>query len=226
MTRRPHPMNVPLGQRIRERCDVQPDGCWKWNGSVDRKGYGRLMVKLRRVFAHRISYEAFRGPIPHGLVIDHLCRNPPCCNPDHLEAVTRRENTIRGTNPAAIAAKRSACQKGHAYVDGSYLVTAHGCRRCLICTKESNKAIARARKLARAKKSAALIGTVALAALSASCTFCRTHDRACAIASTVAITSFALTLHGHGGSSSGTGPAPEIPGVTTQPFTCDGSNCK
>lgn len=46
--------------------------------------------------AHRVSHVLYKGPIPNGLVIDHLCRNPSCVNPDHLEAVTQKENVHRG----------------------------------------------------------------------------------------------------------------------------------
>jgi hypothetical protein len=55
-----------------------------------------LWWQKRMQQAHRIAYEAFRGPIAAGLEIDHLCRNPRCCNPVHLEPVTHRENVRRG----------------------------------------------------------------------------------------------------------------------------------
>lgn len=72
------------------------DGCWEWQRSTNGVGYGKLMVDGHFVLAHRHYYERLVGPIPEGLHLDHLCRNPPCCNPAHLEPVTHRENIRRG----------------------------------------------------------------------------------------------------------------------------------
>jgi hypothetical protein len=90
-------------------------GCWPWLGAHTKAGYGVLSVKRERVYAHRYAYTLFKGPIPEGLQLDHLCRNRGCCNPEHLEAVTRRENILRGVAPAAQHAKKTHCPKGHAY---------------------------------------------------------------------------------------------------------------
>ena len=69
-----------------------PDtGCWVWQRAMTRGGYG-----FRQGPAHRYVYERERGPIPDDLTLDHLCRNPGCVNPDHLEPVTSAENTRRG----------------------------------------------------------------------------------------------------------------------------------
>lgn len=70
--------------------------CWNWTGYRNRGGYGRYMHQKRMQLAHRVSYELLVGPVPDGLVIDHLCRNPSCVNPDHLEPVTNAENIRRG----------------------------------------------------------------------------------------------------------------------------------
>ncbi|MDO8391055.1 MAG: HNH endonuclease signature motif containing protein [Actinomycetota bacterium] len=84
-----------------------PGGCWLWLGGVDRHGYGKFELPSRTVKAHRFSYELHVGSIPPGLVIDHVrewgCRHRSCVNPDHLEPVTVRENTVRG-----IAARASS----------------------------------------------------------------------------------------------------------------------
>lgn len=71
------------------------EGCWNWTGQRDAKGYGKTSVgqELRRCLAHRASYEIANGPIPEGLVIDHMCHNPSYVNPEHLRAVTQKQNT-------------------------------------------------------------------------------------------------------------------------------------
>ena len=80
-----------------KRVAASPDtDCWLWQGELNRNGYGRVWVQGKRLMAHRVIYEAIIGPIPEGMVLDHLCRNRACCNPQHLEPVTVRENTHRG----------------------------------------------------------------------------------------------------------------------------------
>jgi HNH endonuclease len=71
--------------------------CWVWQRSVQKgRGYGKITVGSKKLFAHRVVWERHKGPIPEGLELDHLCRNPPCVNPDHLEPVTHAINMKRG----------------------------------------------------------------------------------------------------------------------------------
>ena len=70
--------------------------CWLWTGGISHKGYGLFRLRGTHVAAHRYSYEKTVGEIPKGLQLDHLCRVRHCVNPSHLEAVTARENVIRG----------------------------------------------------------------------------------------------------------------------------------
>lgn len=80
------------GMAFDQKYVIDPDsGCWVWQGYRDRNGYGRHRVE----WAHRWSYEHHVGPIPPEHEIDHLCSNPPCVNPDHLEPVTRVEHVRR-----------------------------------------------------------------------------------------------------------------------------------
>lgn len=92
------------------------DGCWEWNGAKTNEGYGKIRVNGRLLLAHRYGYLRFVGPIADGLQLDHLCRNPGCVNPDHLEPVTGRENTARGLNRSVTVARhraRTHCRRGH-----------------------------------------------------------------------------------------------------------------
>lgn len=70
--------------------------CWDWGRARDGAGYGAIWYEGRVQGAHRWVYEQLVGPIAKGLDLDHLCRNPRCVNPDHLEPVTHAENIRRG----------------------------------------------------------------------------------------------------------------------------------
>lgn len=83
-----------LMERIR-RYITGRGSCWEWTGLKNVRGYGRINVAGTMQLAHRATYSALRGPIPEGLELDHLCRNPSCVNPDHLEPVTHAENVRR-----------------------------------------------------------------------------------------------------------------------------------
>jgi hypothetical protein len=93
----------------------EPGNCWPWRGTILPNGYGQFGVRGVRHLTHRYAYELLNGPIPEGLTIDHLCRNPPCVNPAHLEPVTMLENLRRGFGVGALNAKKTHCPKGHAY---------------------------------------------------------------------------------------------------------------
>lgn len=112
------------------------EGCWIWIGA--RRGrngcYGRFEVGGVAITAHRISYRELRGPIPSGMTLDHLCRVTLCVNPDHLEIVTGRENTLRGVGASATNARKTACPRGHPY-DGVRLNKGSLMRRCIRCER-------------------------------------------------------------------------------------------
>lgn len=121
-------------------------GCWNWTGTMRGNGYGRLKVGSRYTGdrrdeeAHRFSYEMHKGRIPDGLQLDHLCRNTLCVNPDHLEAVTARVNTLRSENPAAKNARKTRCPKGHELAGDNLYVSRDGQRGCRTCRSATRRA--------------------------------------------------------------------------------------
>lgn len=125
-------------------------GCWEWTGTKSG-GSGRIWWEKTIVPAYRVSYTLVKGPIPEGLHIDHLCRNPICVNPDHLEPVTQRENTLRGIGPTAINARKTHCKRGHELGGENLIPGDHGreCRKCAsINAAERYKARKRAEMVA------------------------------------------------------------------------------
>ncbi len=115
------------------------DGCWKWIGSTNGRGYGQMSVRNRPKAAHRVSYELHKGPIGKGYQIDHLCRNRGCVNPEHLEAVSQRDNVLRGVGSGAINAKKTHCAKGHPYSGDNLIKTLSGQRKCRTCQSAYKK---------------------------------------------------------------------------------------
>lgn len=108
-------------------------GCWLWTGYT-LMGYGVFYDNetKKTVGAHRFAYTHFKGQIPEGLCLDHLCRNRSCCNPDHLEAVTHEENIMRGVGFGAINARKTHCQRGHEYSPENTRIKGNSreCRKC------------------------------------------------------------------------------------------------
>jgi hypothetical protein len=105
--------------------------CVEWTGARQPgRGYGRLGIRL----AHRLAYEQARGPIPDGLVIDHLCRNTGCVNPDHLEAVTQAVNVQRGL----AGGLTGRCRTGRHEKAANYRVKPSGKGYCKACNDEHN----------------------------------------------------------------------------------------
>lgn len=117
------------------RYEVTGTGCWEWKGAKDH-GYGVVMVEGRKQYVHRLSYQLFRGEIFRTYEIDHLCRNPSCFNPDHLESVTSRENSIRGNHPLFVVRRTGICRRGlHPMVGDNVMVRANGTHRCRECAR-------------------------------------------------------------------------------------------
>lgn len=107
-----------LRQRIMERAYIEDRGyaspCWISDRAAHPKGYTKITVGKRTWLTHRLAYELFVGAIPPDLQLDHLCRQPACCNPAHLEPVTCRENLVRGDTMIARQVRQTVCVRGHA----------------------------------------------------------------------------------------------------------------
>lgn len=135
------------------------DDCWLWRGGISSSGYGHLVRNGVNYMAHRYAYEQVVGPIPEGLVLDHLCRVPPCVNPAHLEPVTNAENLRRGVNVGAVAQAlqraKTHCPQGHAYDDANTYVRP-GPRACRECRKCHTEAARRYNARKRAARQAAM----------------------------------------------------------------------
>jgi len=134
-----------------------PNECWPWMaGKVG--GYGRFSGPSRRlVLAHRFAFELLRGPIPAGRQLHHVCENPGCVNPSHLNPVKPRQHTVK-LSPNSIGyknARKTHCPKGHPLTGSNVTVkkgkgyTGRGCKQCqrdrYQRNKENNRKAARDR---------------------------------------------------------------------------------
>ena len=132
---------APPAMRLFGRTHVVADtGCWVYVASPRPDGYAQIGIDRKRVYVHRLAWELLRGPIPAGMELDHLCRNRLCVNPNHLEPVTHRENTLRGETLARANAAKTVCPQGHEYALVGYLD--QGRRRCRICRRAYERRLA------------------------------------------------------------------------------------
>ena len=130
-SRQPRPAHERFWEKVDRRGD---DECWNWTASCHPPRYGQFGIRHGVIVrAHRFAYELLVGPIPEGLHLDHLCRNPSCVNPAHLEPVTPGENVRRG-EPAT----KTCCVNGHEYTEANtYRSPKTGRRQCRICRRDA-----------------------------------------------------------------------------------------
>lgn len=126
----PEPWLPRFMMKVGRRSD---DDCWPWLGAINKiSGYGYFNQNGRTRLAHQVAYEVGNGSLPEGLEPDHTCRNRPCVNWHHLEAITHRENVLRSNGASAQYARREKCPNDHPYTPETTLWTDGG-RRCAIC---------------------------------------------------------------------------------------------
>ena len=145
------------GQVLRKGPDWLPEDrgwltpCHIWQHHRTKGGYGRATDPAnpgKQQYAHILAWKDAHGPLPEGLQIDHLCRVRECCNPDHLEAVPPRVNSLRGDTGVTSGAQQRAkthCRKGHPYSGENLYVDATRRRHCRECRREQLR-LSRARR--------------------------------------------------------------------------------
>lgn len=119
------------------RVEVLPNGCWQWLRSLADNGYGHYAFDNIREKAHRFAFKVFVGEIPDYLQLDHLCRNRGCVNPEHLEAVSSKENVRRSPiQVTTINARKTHCIRGHEFTAENTRLERNGTKRtCKTCKR-------------------------------------------------------------------------------------------
>lgn len=114
-------------------------GCWLWTKAVNKDGYGCISIGNKQRRAHRAAWEAWNGPIPEGMQLDHKCRVRHCVNPAHLEPVTNTENIRRGLQGVL---KPDTCRNGHLLAEKGFFLIKRKWgteKRCKACQIDASK---------------------------------------------------------------------------------------
>lgn len=152
------PGRKPIASEIRFEKFIayEPNtGCWLWLGARSGGNNGKNEYGIfDSEYAHRFSYKLYKGNIPEKFQIDHLCKNKLCVNPDHLEAVTHKVNTLRAGSVSAINSRKTHCHKGHIFDEkNTWLEYKNGkkiarhCRKC----HAANESVKRLKKKEKAQ---------------------------------------------------------------------------
>lgn len=151
------PWNTPMTdddylQRMKGKSIITESGCWELQGYMHKskgmkhknKGYVDFSYRNKRWKGHRLAYLLTRGIIPAGMVVMHKCDNPPCCNPDHLELGTEKENMREaGKRKRWPRQYRDTCINGHPRTPEN--VVYHGREQklhCRICSRMRQRRLA------------------------------------------------------------------------------------
>ena len=127
---------MELLQYLMSQVYIANTGCWMWQGPLSN-GYARFKHRQVTYPVHRYLWEYVNGLVPENLELDHLCRVPACVNPEHLEAVTHRENLMRGVRGNSFNTSKTHCPSGHEYTEeNTYIPPGKAERQCKQCRKE------------------------------------------------------------------------------------------
>lgn len=132
-----HPEFIP---RFLSKIKIDDNGCWNWIGCLNRNGYGTIHLRPFGYLSHRFIFAYYYGHVDSSLTIDHLCRNPACVNPFHMEQVPPEVNRLRGNCQSMINSRKTTCIKGHPFDDdNTYITPSTGARQCRKCKCEYGK---------------------------------------------------------------------------------------
>lgn len=110
-------------------------GCLIWQGPLDKDGYGSFYLRRINRRAHRVAWFSAHGDLPEGMVVNHVCRNRACVNPQHLQAISATESALRDTTSLGyINSQKTMCPMGHPYD-----VTYGKQRYCSICERAKQR---------------------------------------------------------------------------------------
>lgn len=131
-------MKKTVEERFLSKIEKASSGCWLWTANKLPKGYGffRMSNPRRQVLSHRASFELFRGPIPHGMLVCHSCDTPPCVNPDHLFVGLHSDNMFDAVNKGRWHGRNfniTHCKRGHEFTEENTRLNKLGGRICITC---------------------------------------------------------------------------------------------
>lgn len=127
-------------ERFQRKYEILETGCWQWHGTTNSNRYGFFHLRNNGqkliIMAHRFSYEVFKGPIPKGYQLHHLCQNPACVNPNHLEPKTPRHHTLDHDTITGRNHRKTHCKHGHKFMpENTYIRPGTKHRACKECAK-------------------------------------------------------------------------------------------